>query len=144
MGLTCFIFRFLRRPQTKLSRRKEKQHANKIVGELNFGFWVSMFNKDNETVLWNTLEKAFPKLPKSNRQRTFISPKLNKIRVLRNRAFHHEPILWMHNDLDELYKIGIELIEYIDSDLYVQWLHWHDIFKKKYSKYKSGLSNFPS
>ncbi len=64
----------------------------RVVAELTFGFWVRLFSPGYEKRLWVPhLYKAFPHLPKPARSRIF--DRMEKIRKLRNRIAHHEPII---------------------------------------------------
>ena len=91
--------------QAKDDLRKEnkKIEAGHIVAKLSFGFWTSLFDVRYEhgQVLWPKLLKpTFPFLSKGQRTRTFLSRELNRIRFLRNRIFHYEPI-WHWKDLSD-------------------------------------------
>jgi hypothetical protein len=46
--------------------------------------------------------------PRSVRSRKQLSPLLNRMRYLRNRVFHHEPI-WHWNDLVEQHTLVLDL-----------------------------------
>lgn len=109
----------------RLQRRAETATSDKIVAELNFGFWNSLFNGGFTTVLWKDLRLVFPHCPKTLRKRTPISSALNQMRDLRNRVFHHEPLLWLHPDLPGLHARGMEVIGWIDPQL-VDWLAGYD------------------
>jgi len=52
-----------------------------------------------------------------------IRTRLNKGRDLRNRCFHHEPLLWQ--PLYELHRDISEVIKWIDPCLYA-WIRTHD------------------
>ena len=81
--------------KAKLIRRHEPQTPDKVLAELTFGFWSLLFNTQFQTVLWKDLRLVFAGCPKPQRQRHTISAALNPIRDLRNRIFHHEPLLWL-------------------------------------------------
>ena len=67
--------------------------AGDLVAELNFGFWVGLFDSQYEQHLWPRLHKpVFPNIPGKLRTRGFLSKRLHQICLLRNRIFHHEPI----------------------------------------------------
>ena len=98
---------------------KEKQQITpgKLIAELPFGFWTSLFDSRFERILWKDLRLAFPRCPKVERQRRNVSSKLNSIRKLRNRIFHHESIAWSYNALIA-YKVEIlEGIDWLNGDL---------------------------
>ncbi len=64
--------------------------AGRVVAELNFGFWVALFAKGYEERLWRTnLYRLFA--PQPNRRD--LHGQLDRLRTLRNRVAHHEPIL---------------------------------------------------
>lgn len=75
--------------------------AGQVIAELNFGFWVALFAKKYETRLWRTeLHQLFAL--KQNRKE--LHNQLNRLRTLRNRIAHHEPILQRHlrTDYDKI------------------------------------------
>jgi hypothetical protein len=99
-----------------LSEKKEIT-PGRIISELSFGFWTSLFDVRFEMTLWKSLRLTFPNCPKQIRQRKTMSSKFNSIRKLRNRIFHHEAISWNLSVLDR-YKLElIEGIEWLDKDL---------------------------
>ncbi len=99
---------------------KDISHG-KIISELSFGFWTSLFDLKFEMTLWKNLRLSFVNCPKQIRKRKTISSKLNKIRNFRNRIFHHEPVTWNINVIN-LYKNELlEAIYWIDNDV-VEWM----------------------
>jgi hypothetical protein len=90
-----------------ITKRGETITASKVVAELTLGFWVRILNAEYERILWKDLRRAFPYMAKSERKRHNVSAPINKIRDFRNRIFHHEPVLW-----------NIEKVEQIHSDIY--------------------------
>ncbi|AVB17288.1 MULTISPECIES: Abi family protein [Pseudomonas syringae group] len=111
--------------KNKLQRRSETATTDKIVAELAFGFWSSLFNGSFQTVLWKDLRLVFPRCPKHQRKRQTISSALNLIRNLRNRVFHHEQLLWLAPSLLDLHMKGTEVIGWLDPQL-VPWLAQYD------------------
>ena len=61
----------------------------------------------------------------AERQRRHISSALNQIRDLRNRVFHHEPLLWLSPELLAQHQIGVMVINWVDPQL-GSWLEGHD------------------
>ncbi|WP_342754847.1 hypothetical protein AAGQ96_03365 [Pantoea sp. MBD-2R] len=110
---------------TKLLRRHEQQTADKMIAELTFGFWSSLFNTRYQDMLWKDLRLVFAHCPKPQRQRRTISVALNRIRDLRNRIFHHEPLLWLTPLLPIQHATGVAVINWIDPCLN-EWLTNHD------------------
>ena len=109
----------------KLQRRAEAVTPDKIIAELAFGFWTSLFNVHLAPVLWKDLRLVFPRCPKPQRQRHTISSALNQVRDLRNRIFHHEQLLWLTPTLIDLHAKGIEVVGWLDPQL-VPWLQQYD------------------
>lgn len=103
-----------------LSEKKEIT-SGKIISELSFGFWTSLFDTKFEMTLWKTLRLAFPNCPKEIRKRKTMSSKFNTIRKLRNRIFHHESITWNLDVIQEYEKEILEALEWLNKDL-VNWI----------------------
>ena len=77
----------VRRANQKLRKQRT---PGRVVAELNFGFWVALFSKTYDNGLWRTdLHLRFTPQPK----RRELHDQLNRLRTLRNRIAHHEPIL---------------------------------------------------
>ena len=109
----------------KLQRRAEVVTPDKIIAELAFGFWSSLFNVHFQNVLWKDLRLVFPRCPKPQRKRHTISSALNQVRDLRNRVFHHEQLLWLNPTLIDLHAKGIEVLGWLDPQL-PPWLDKYD------------------
>ncbi len=107
-------------------REKKMITSGKIISELSFGFWTSLLDSKFEKTLWKNLRLAFPNCPKNIRKRKTMSSKLNGIRKLRNRIFHHESVTWSLSALTTYKNEIIEGIDWLDKDL----LNWSsDIFR---------------
>lgn len=75
----------------------------KVIAELTFGFWHTLTDRKYEHRLWVPyLHKAF--LPGKPPARAAFNMQLEKLRQLRNRIAHHEPIFHMALR-DELQRI---------------------------------------
>ena len=62
----------------------------RVVAELSYGFWVALFANAYDTTLWRTdLHKLFTPRVKD---RHGLYDALDRLRTLRNRIAHHEPI----------------------------------------------------
>lgn len=96
-------------------RRTGKQvTAGRIVAELNFGFWTSLFDRRYEQQLWpRLLLPVFPNLARRLRTRRMVSTRMSELRRLRNRVFHHEPI-WEWHNLQQLHHDLLEAIGWLD------------------------------
>ena len=76
--------------------------TGKVIAELMFGFWLNLTDRRVEHTLWVPfLHKAF--LPRTPPRRAAFNNLLEKLRQLRNRVAHHEPIF--HMDLVEAHRI---------------------------------------
>jgi hypothetical protein len=100
----------------RLRRRGKPLDGGRLVAELSFGFWTTLFDVRYETSkrLWPRLFSAAlldPSSPKSMRSRKALSPSLNRIRLLRNRAFHYEAI-WHWRDLPEQHRLALDLLRW--------------------------------
>ncbi len=107
--------------------RHEPITPSKIVAELTLGFWVSLLNAEYERILWKDLRRAFPYMPKNERQRKNVSAPLNRFRAFRNRVFHNESICWNMNRVEEIHKELIVILRWINKDL-PEWLGYIDRF----------------
>jgi len=91
----------------------------RVIAELHFGFWTSLFEdhyERNTRFLPKGIKKVFPDLPKSQHRRKTIKARLERIRQLRNRVFHHERIIhW--KDLEAQHGQIIQTIQWISPEL---------------------------
>jgi hypothetical protein len=72
---------------TRLHTQPTAEH---VFAELGFAFWVGLLANDYHKSLWqNRLERAFPHF---SDLRTELHFNLDRLRKLRNRIAHHEPI----------------------------------------------------
>ncbi len=101
----------------KLSRQKKIITADCIIAELNFGFWNRLFNKNYTELLWKPLRLIFKNIPKPLRQRNTIEDSLFRIRTLRNRIYHYEPIFRKLDDLKKNYSDMLIFLTWLDKDL---------------------------
>lgn len=115
-----------------LSEKKEIT-SGRIISELSFGFWTSLFDTKFEMTLWKTLRLAFPNCPKQIRKRRTMSSKFNSVRKLRNRIFHHEAITWNFDVILEYEKEILEALNWLNRDL-VDWMeglnHLNSVIEK--------------
>lgn len=63
-----------------------------VVAQFSFGFWLNMLTRKHETRFWvAAVYSSFPHAPRPLDRRR-IHDSVDKIRLLRNRIAHHEPI----------------------------------------------------
>lgn len=104
----------------ELHKRKQAPTADRVIAELTFGFWCSLCDSryEHKQILWPKLLKHAPlkQLPKRQRQRKEISRAVNRLRQLRNRVFHHEPI-WHWRDLPQRHTDAGELLTWLNPEI---------------------------
>lgn len=116
--------RLLKRVESEAARRatekvQKKLTTGRVVAELNFGFWVALFARGYDATLWRThLHDLFT--PKPNRRN--LHGQLNRLRSLRNRVAHHEPIL--QRDLRTDYEKIIWILGMLSPDA-ASWTEHH-------------------
>lgn len=99
-----------------LRQQGKPLEAGRVVAELRFGFWTSLLDTRYEQVLWPKLLKTtLPSMPRKRRTRKNLLTRFNRIRNLRNRVFHHEPI-WHWTDLQQQQQHAdvLEAIEWLE------------------------------
>ena len=87
--------------------------AGDFVSGLTLGFWVDLFKRRYEQILWPwLLRPVFNYAPRRQISREPLYQRLDEIRYLRNRVFHHEPI-WHLPDLEHQHQQILETIGWI-------------------------------
>ncbi len=87
---------------------------SRMVAELNLGFWLGLITRRYETALWIPhLRHAFPNCPKEVRRQQ-VYDQVNKVRWLRNRIAHHEPIF--ERNLVDDYNAILTLVDWMCND----------------------------
>lgn len=106
--------------------RRNQQTTGKVIPELKFAFWQKLFTRRNDERLWNRyLPVIFPYGDSSlgiNQQRQFIYDELERVRKLRNRIAHHEPIF--SRDLYVDYQVINQLIR-LRCPITAEWMAQH-------------------
>ncbi|MFW1825126.1 hypothetical protein [Acinetobacter baumannii] len=94
--------------------RSKEQTTGKVIPELKFAFWQSIFTSRHHQRFWYPyLENLFPNMDTAlsiKDRRKLIYSELEQIRRLRNRIAHHEPI-FTRNLTDDYQKI-LSLVGY--------------------------------
>lgn len=118
--------------------------AGRLIAELTFGFWTSLFNRRYEQVLWpRLLEDTFPYMSRRDRTRPTLSRRLERIRHLRNRVFHHERV-WHWRDLQQQHAELLETIAWISPAVHdiTQVLNrFPDVYNQGSNSYKVQLAH---
>ncbi|WP_419921971.1 Abi family protein [Candidatus Poriferisodalis sp.] len=104
----------------RLSKAKKQINPDSVVSELTFGFWVALFANVYDTSIWRTdLFRVF--LPRI-KNRSHIHDVLDRLRTLRNRIAHHEPIFQrnLQHDYDRIRQIVVAV-----NRPTLNWLDYH-------------------
>lgn len=121
--------------------RQQPINADTVVAELTFGFWSSLCDTryEHKQILWPRLLRHTPlkQLPKRQRQRKELSRAVNRLRQLRNRVFHHEPI-WHWQDLPQRHRDAIELLGWFNPEA-ARILQHTDRFQQIYQQGPAAL-----
>lgn len=113
----------------KLESMRKPLLPGRVVAEMHFGFWTGFFDSAYDQPLWHQhLREVFPGAPQTQPlHRKLFSERLQGIRHLRNRIFHHEPILrW--TQLSQTYADIALILEFLSHDLAL-WNFEHDRFR---------------
>lgn len=108
--------------RSKLSKAGKPLDSDRIIAELHFGFWHSMFNSPFERRHWRPNRSAmigavFPGIPAKGRNRPDIWDRCNRIRNIRNRVMHYEPI-WARPHLHMDHAESLEALNWISEDMH--------------------------
>jgi len=117
----------------KLTAQRKSITADRIIAELNFGFWNRLFNRHYTGLLWKPLRLIFQNTPKHLRQRDTIADALYRIRTLRNRIYHYEPIFGNLQEVEKQYTEMLTFLTWFDNDLpklLTDIDRFHDILEK--------------
>jgi len=107
--------------KTKIQKDRKSLTVGRIISELSFGFWTSLFDKKYDSTFWkrkDLIRAAFPNMPNHMRTRHTLAKRFNEIRRLRNRVFHHEPI-WNISNLNQQYENIIEALDWLNPHVKV-------------------------
>lgn len=97
---------------------REATHGD-IISQMTFGFWCSFFHRKYDPVIWHrkdSILSVFPHLQRVNRKRSHIEQRIGKIKDIRNRIAHYEPIWNGKTSMIEIHTICLDLIGAISKD----------------------------
>lgn len=90
----------------ELTRTKKEINLDKIVLNLNFGFWKNLFHKSYNYSVWQNnkmTDRVFPFLKPNQRNLVNIQKEMEAIRKFRNRIFHFESLQsWNREEMKNL------------------------------------------
>ena len=118
------------RDATEAALNRGAAEPGRFVASMSLGFWVRLLGRgghidggrkaDYERTLWRpALFEAFP-----GRSRRMVHRRLDRLRQLRNRIAHHEPIF--DRDLREDYEGLLEAVGWISADVR-RWIETHSL-----------------
>ena len=94
----------------QIENRKGEVEFGDVIGAISLGFWTELLSSQYHQRLWEKgLNKAFPLFEGKRRD---LHTAVERLRKLRNRIAHHEPIL--NRDLSYDFNLLISLIGYIE------------------------------
>lgn len=128
----------IKETEVKLIKSGKKPTIDRVIAELNFGFWTMLFNRKYAKYFWKPLLKAFPYIPRDKRKRTFVSAKLNHIRTFRNRIYHYDPIIWNIQEVITKRKEIFEIMSWIEPEM-AKWAKSIDTFEEVKDKIKKNV-----
>jgi hypothetical protein len=108
---------FVLEAKQKLNSQNKNITSDRIISELNFGFWNRLFNRNYTILLWKPLHTIFKNMPKKDRKREKIANSLYNIRTLRNRIYHYEPIFGNPKEIEKIHSEMILFLTWLDKDL---------------------------
>ncbi len=103
----------------------------KIIADLNFGFWTTLFNKTHLKILKGIPMRIFVNLP-SGFNRSTVYKILDKLREFRNRVYHNEPIIFKMKD-DGTVEFNLNKVESIYVDI-KDFFSWFDLDYRLWAK----------
>lgn len=122
----------LERTEERFENKQAPINPLNIIATLPFGFWVSFLTKHYEDKLWRpVLHKAFS----HTYSRKKVHQPMDKMRRLRNRIAHHEPIFHLH--LGNHYQLILETIGQM-SPKKRKWVEIHSRVKEVLAKSPDG------
>ena len=97
--------------KSRIQNRGLPDTVDQVVAGTPFGFWVGLLHKRYNPPIWGQhLRTAFPSLPQS-RGRKSVYEGADRVLRLRNRIFHHEPLI--DRDLSNDYGNVLNLLRWI-------------------------------
>ena len=109
----------IKKAKQSLQREPKPQSSGRVIAALNLGFWVALFARKYDATLWRSaLHQCFGAGP----SRGNVHDSLNRLRTLRNRVVHHEPIL--QRDLRADHRWIVWLLERLSPET-ASWVAHH-------------------
>lgn len=116
-----FLKKEVLRAEKKLKDEKRNITAGRVIAELNLGFWNSLYEKHHFALLKGVPCTIFQSLPKGYGRKE-VNDYILRIRKLRNRISHNEPLCFNGNKYDmgyakDMYARIVDFLSWIDPDI---------------------------
>lgn len=101
-----------------LVNMRKPQSTGRLVAELSFGFWTSLYGRHHEQdIVRPTIRQVFPfRNSYQDLSRGLIASRLRSARFLRNRISHLEPVAF-DVKLPQVYEEMCELIQWMSPEM---------------------------
>ena len=129
--------RQIEKARGELHRGGKVPTPERIVAVLSFGFWISMLSPDYEDLWQGTLRRIASREGRAGLRRKELSTPLNRIRDLRNRCAHHEPVI--HWNLPKHYADILMVVRWLAPPAAV-WCERHSRFPMVFPTERIALS----
>jgi hypothetical protein len=119
-----------------LRKSKRELSHDDILAQMTFGFWCSFFHRKYDPLLWHKKEAMkilFPNLARAIRRRIYIEQRILKIKEIRNRIAHQEPIWNNKLSVETVHSMCHELIGAMSTDA-LEMLKEIDRFPRVYKE----------
>lgn len=116
-----FLKKEVERSEKTLIQKHRNVTAGRVIAELNFGFWNSLYETHHYALLKGVPGTIFRSLP-SGIGRKEINLRVQEIRNLRNRISHNEPLCFKDKAFDltyvnEMYAMISDFLSWIDPQI---------------------------
>lgn len=120
-----------------LVRENKELSADNIIAALSFGYWITLLGPDYENLWQKGMHRIASTADGKGLKRKSLSTPLFKLRFLRNRIAHHEPVI--HWDLLFHYRQIIQIIGYLSPSA-AWWTAHHSNFTSVYPSERIPLA----
>ena len=116
-----YILKEVKKAEKKITDRGVRVTTGRVIAEQTLGFWNSFYETHHYALLSGLPCRIFKKLP-SGYGRKEINEIILRIRELRNRINHNEPICFVNKKCDfsyvrNMYKVINEFLTWIDPEI---------------------------
>lgn len=121
MATNDFFKKEVERAERVLTSKGKRITAGRVIAELSLGFWNSLFETHHYALLKGVPCTIFKSLP-SGYGRKDVNAIIQRIRNLRNRVSHNEPLCFCDKKFDmtyskEMYRSICDFLSWIDDGI---------------------------